>query len=119
MDLRELLRHLQATTNVSAIRRATGLDRRTIDRYRTWAVAQGLLDKPLPSLEDLQQLLATTLELPPPPQIVSSVAPYGELVVPLHRAGVADSAIWHRLRERGYPGTLSSVYRFLHRLEPS
>lgn len=48
MDLRELLRHLQATTNISAIRRATGLDRRTIDRYRTWAVAQGLLDQPLP-----------------------------------------------------------------------
>jgi len=119
MDLRELLRHLQATTNVSAIRRATGLDRRTIDRYRTWAVAQGLLDQPLPPLEDLQQLIATTLELPPPPQIVSSVAPYGELVVPLHRTGVAGTAIWHRLRERGYQGTLSSVYRFLHRLEPS
>jgi hypothetical protein len=118
MDLRELLRHLQATTNVSAIHRATGLDRRTIHRYRPWAVAQGLLNKPLPPLEELQQLIATTLELPPPPQIVSSVVPYGDLVVPWHRAGVAGTAIWHRLRERGYQGTLSSVYRFLHRLEP-
>jgi len=119
MDLRELLRHLQATTNMSVIQRATGLNRRTIARYRTWASAQGLLEKPLPPLEDLQQLIATTLELPPPPQIVSSVAPYRELVVSLHRAGVAGTAIWQRLRERGYQGTLSSVYRFLHRLEPS
>lgn len=39
--------------------------------------------------------------------------------MPLHRTGVAGTAIWHRLRERGYQGTLSSVYRFLHRLEPS
>jgi hypothetical protein len=33
--------------------------------------------------------------------------------------GVEDTAIWPRLRERGYAGTLSSVYRFLHRLEPN
>ena len=119
MDLRELLRHLQATTNMSVIQRATGLNRRTMARYRTWASAQGLLDNPLPPLEDLQQLIAATLALPPPPQILSSVAPYRELVVPLHRAGVAGTAIWHRMRERGYQGALSSVYRFLHRLEPA
>ena len=34
MDIRELLRHLQATSNVSAIHRATGLNRRTILRYQ-------------------------------------------------------------------------------------
>jgi hypothetical protein len=101
------------------IQRATGLNRRTIARYRTWASAQGLLDNPLPPLEDLQQLIATTLELPPPPPILSSVAPYRELVVPLHRAGVAGTAIWHRMRDRGDQGALASVYRFLHRLAPA
>jgi hypothetical protein len=70
-------------------------------------------------VEDLQPLIATTLEGPPPPQILSSVAPYRDLVVPLHRAGVAGTAIWQRLRERGYQGALASVYRFLHDLEPS
>ena len=52
MDVRELLRHLQVTSNVSAIQRATGLNRRTIHRYQTWAVAQGLLAGPLPRLRN-------------------------------------------------------------------
>ena len=36
----------------------------------------------------------------------------------MHREGVEGAAIWQRLRERGYPGSLSSVYRFLHHLTP-
>jgi hypothetical protein len=46
MALRALLRYLQATSNLSAIQRATGLHRRTIRRYRPWAATQGLLDQP-------------------------------------------------------------------------
>ncbi len=79
MDVRELLRQLQATSNVSAIQRATGLNRRTIQRYHAWAASQGLLTGPLPPLEEVQRLLATTMTPPPPPQIVSSVEPYREL----------------------------------------
>jgi hypothetical protein len=75
MDIRNLVRHLQATSNISAIQRATGLNRRTIQRYRTWAHAQGLLDTPLPPLEDLQHLLATPFTPAPPPQTISSVEP--------------------------------------------
>jgi hypothetical protein len=37
MDIRNLLRHLQHETNISAIERATGLNRRTILRYRDLA----------------------------------------------------------------------------------
>jgi hypothetical protein len=118
MDRRELLRHLQATTNVRVMQRATGLNHRTIAQYRTWAQAQGLLKKPLPPVEELRQPIATTLALPPPPQTVSSVEPYRDLVVPLRQARVASTAIWQRWRERGYTGTLSSVYRFLARLAP-
>ena len=118
MDLRELLWYLQTTSNVSAIQRATGLHWRTIRRYRGWAATQGLLDQTLPPVEVLHQLMATRLELPPPPQTVSSVEPYRELVTALHAQGVASTAIWQRLSERGYVGSLSPLYRFVHRLEP-
>ncbi len=67
MDVREILRHLQTTTNLSAIQRATGLNRRTLMRYRAWAAEQGLLAGPLPPLDELQQLMARTLTPPPPP----------------------------------------------------
>jgi hypothetical protein len=47
MNIRELVRHMQATPSDRALQRATGLNRRTIHRYRTWAQAQGLLTGPL------------------------------------------------------------------------
>jgi transposase len=122
MDIRTVVRYLQASASVSATRRATGLNRRTIMRYRTWAEQQGLLgpDCPLPALEEMQELLARTLPPPaPPPQTVSSVEPYREVVTALHARSVATTAIWYRLRERGYGGGLSSVYRFVHHLEPA
>lgn len=118
MDIRNLLRHLQASTNISAIQRATGLNRRTIQRYRTWAETHGLLDQPLPALEELQQLVVTTLEPSPPAQTVSTVEVYRDLVTQLHAAGVEGTAILQRLQEQGYTGSQSSVYRFLHQLAP-
>lgn len=118
MDIRNLLRYLQDTSNISAIQRATGLNWRTIQRYRIWAEQHGLLDKPLPSLEDLQHLLHTSLTAPLPPQTVSSLEPYRDLIVQLHADGVEGTAILQRLHERGYSGTLSSLYRFLKRLTP-
>jgi len=119
MDIRQLLRQLQVTSNISAIQRATGLNRRTIQRYQTWAATHGLLEGPLPPLEELHALVTTTLTPPSPPQTVSSVEPYHELVVQLAAAGVEGSAIWQRLKERGYTGSLSAIYRFLHRLTPA
>lgn len=118
MDVRELLRHLQATTNLSAIQRATGLNRRTLLRYRAWATEQGLLAGPLPPLEELQRLVARTLTPPTPPQTVSTVEPYRDLVLDRHARGVEGTAIWQRLGERGYTGSLSSIYRFLHHVSP-
>ena len=70
-------------------------------------------------MEVLHQLVSTTLELPPPPQTVSSVEPCRELVVPRHRDGVAGTAILQRFYERGYTGTLAALDRVLHRLEPA
>lgn len=118
-DLRELLRHLQATTNDSAVQRATGLNRRTIVRYRTWAEQHALLTDPLPPLDQLQQLVSATLTIPPPPQTVSSVEPYRDLVLRLHAQGVEATAIRLRLQEQyGYAGSVSALYRFLRRVDP-
>src|SRR5919202_3497337 len=73
MDIRELLIHIRDNPHDRAVQRDTGVDRRTVQRYRRWATHHGLLTDPLPPLADLHALLATTLDLPPPPQNVSSV----------------------------------------------
>ena len=119
VDIRDLVRHLRDTTNDSAVQRATGLNRRTIQRYRRWAHAHGLLAGPLLPIEQLQALITTTLTLPSPPQTTSSVEPYRDLVLQLHRDGVEGTAIRERIRERGFTGSVSAIYRFLHRLDPT
>jgi transposase len=118
MDIRELLRHIRITDSDRAIQRDTGIDRRTVQRYRAWAVAQGLLTGPLPPLEDLQCLVEQTLTTPPPPQMVSSVEPFRAVVVELRAQATEMAAIWERLKERGYTGSYSSIRRFVRTLEP-
>jgi transposase len=118
MDLRDLVRELRASTNDSAIQRTSGLNRRTIRRYRAWATQHGLLTGPLPPLEQLATLAQDTLLASAPPQTVSSLEPFRALVLELHAAGVEGVAIRERLRERGFTGSLSAVYRFLKQLTP-
>lgn len=118
MDIRGLLLHIRANPKDLGVALETGMDRRTVKKYRAWAAAQGLLEGPLPPLEALHTLVAQTLEPPPPPQNVSSVEPYRALVVQLRREGVEMTAIWARLKERGYTGSYSSVRRFVRRLAP-
>ena len=117
MDLRELLRHIQLTSSDRAVQRATGAHRQTVQRYRAWASQQGILDTPLPSVDQLQRLIEQTLELPPPPQVVSSVEPYRTLVAQLRKERTEVAAIWHRLKEQGYSGSYAAVYRFVRTLE--
>lgn len=119
MDIRELVRHMRTTASDRAIQRDLGIDRRTAQRYRAWATDHHLLDGPLPSLEAVQQLVATTLATPPPPQMVSTVEPYRELVVALRAQGVEMAAIWQRLKEQQYSGSYSAVRRFVRMLEPA
>jgi transposase len=118
MDIRELLRHIRVTDSDRAIQRDTGIDRRTVQRYRTWAHDQGLLTGPLPALEELQRLVEQTLTTPPPPQMVSSVEPFRAVVVELRAQDTEMAAIWERLKERGYTGSYSSIRRFVRTLEP-
>jgi len=107
MDIREMLRHLRA-----------GESNRAVAQYRQWAEEQELLKGPLPSLEELQGLVNQTLGSPPPPQNRSSVEPHRETVIWLRQEGVEAAAIYERLKERGYSGSYSSVYRFVRALEP-
>jgi len=118
MDIAEMVRRFRQGQSDRAIASDVGIDRKTVGRYRKWAVEQGLLEGPLPSLGDLQRLVEETLSSPAPPQNRSTVAPYRELVIKLRREGVEIAALYERLKERGYEGSYASVYRFVRRLEP-
>jgi len=118
MDIREILRQLQQGQSNRAVERNTGIHRKTVARYRAWAKEQGLLEEPLPSLSAVQRLLEETWQRPTPPQNISSVEPYRELIVKLRQEGVEIAAIHQRLTERGYGGSYSSVRRFVRKLEP-
>ncbi len=43
MDIRELLLHMRSGSSNRTIQEVTGVDRRTVQRYRRWAAEQGLL----------------------------------------------------------------------------
>jgi transposase len=119
MDIRELVRHLRASDSDRAVQRDTGIDRRTIQRYRTWAAEHQLLTGPLPTLEEVQRLVQQTLTAPAPPHMVSSVEPFRAQVVALRAQGTEMVAIWERLKERGYTGSYSAIRRFVRTLEPT
>jgi transposase len=119
MDIREMLRRLRQGQSNRAVAAAMSIDRRTVARYRTWAAEQGLLEGPLLPLGKLHQLVEETLSSPPPPQNTSSVEPYRDIAIKLRQEGVEVAALYQRLKERGYTGSYSSVYRFVRNLEPS
>jgi transposase len=118
MDIREFIHHMREGRSDRAIAQTLGGDRKKVGRYRTWATEQGILEGDLPELGDLQRLLDKTMTAPPPPQNVSTVKPYRELVEKLHQSNVEIAAIHSRLKERGYGGSYASVVRFVKRLHP-
>jgi transposase len=117
MDIRELLVHIRAGSSDRQIQRDTGIDRRTANRYREWAKAQGLLEGRLPSLEELQALAEKTIPKQGGLQNISSVEPYRDVVEQLIKENVEVAAIVCRLKERGYGGSYSAVHRFVSTLK--
>lgn len=119
MDIREVLYQLRAGESERAISRQTGLHRKTIRAYHEWAKQEGLLSEALPDVDQLVHAITAQFgKLEAPPQ-VSSVEPYRAQVEQLASQGVDGTVIWRRLQERGYNGSLSSVYRFLNRQKES
>lgn len=118
MQVRQLLLHLRSSASDRCVSRDTGVARNTVRRYRAWAQQQGLLEGQMPPDDQLQQLLDNTLPPLLPPQNVSSVEPFRQTVVQLRDQQVEVQTVFDRLKERGYEGSYSSVYRFVRALEP-
>jgi transposase len=119
MEIQEIIRRIRAGQSDRAIHEDLGVHRGTVKKYREWVAEQHLLEGEGPDLEELQQRLEATLPQTQPPQNVSSVEPYRELVERLRQEGVEIKAIHKRLEERGYEGHYQAVWRFVRRLEGS
>jgi len=118
MDIREILRRVRTGQSDNAIHKDMGVNRRTVAKYRHWAEEEGLLEGDLPDLGSLHQRLEKTMPEGPPPQNISTVEPYRELVIKLRKQKVEIAAIHQRLQERGFRGSYMAVYRFVRRMEP-
>lgn len=118
VEIRGLLIQIQQSSSDRRVSRDTGVARMTVRHYREWAGQHGLLEGVMPPLDELQRLLDANLPRLKAPQNASSVEPFREMVWSLRREGVEMAAVWLRLRERGFKGSYSSVYRFVKALEP-
>lgn len=118
MDIRELLVHIRAGSSNRQIAQDMGIDRRTVGRYREWVKAQDLLEGSLPALGDLLTLLEQTMPGHQPPQNISTVEPYRELVAQLVKENAEIAAIKGRLEEQDYSGSYSAVRRFVRQIKP-
>ncbi len=120
MDVQEVVRLVRDGASDREITALVGLNRRTVGRYRRWATQQNLLQGPLPSVSDLQQVLAATLPVQLPPQQTSSVTAYEEQIVAYRRQGLELAAIRPRLEEQhGVPISYDAIWRLVRRLEQS
>jgi transposase len=116
--LRELVHRLRSGVSQRATAHDLGLARMTVQKYAQLAAAAGYLDtaQPLPEAAELNARLGPP---PQPPRTPSTVEPYRAQVEQLLAAGVEQMTIFDRLRERGYPGSYSSIRRFVHTLQPA
>jgi len=119
LDIRELIRHLQAGESDRQTAEALHLTRKTVGKYRTWARQHDLLKNALPTPEELAHLLEQDRATSVPPHAPSSVEPYRAVVSALRQRGVEIATIFQRLRDdHGYHGSYASVHRFVRSLEP-
>jgi hypothetical protein len=119
LDIRELLRHIQAGESDRHIAKTLHLTRKTVGKHRAWAVQHGLLTGTLPTPEELARWLDQDRLVSTAPKTVSSVEPYRAIVIDLRQRGVEIATIFQRLRDDyTYPGSYASVHRFVRTLEP-
>lgn len=117
MDLVELVRLLRAGASDRTLTRVLRHNRRTIAKYRTWAVQQGFLVGEVPTAVALQRVHAASFPVQLPPQQQSSVAMYQEEIARYRAQGLEAAAIRVRLEEQhGHPVSYSAVWRLIRRL---
>jgi transposase len=115
----DLIHRLRLGQSQRAVARDLGLSRQTVRKYHALAEAAGYLD-PASLLPDVQLVAAALSSAPEPPRTPSSVLPYQAVVERLLAQGVEMTTIYDRLREQhGYPGSYSSVRRFVRRVRPT
>jgi len=119
MDIHEMLRLIKQGYSNRKVAAALRVNRKTVDKYRAWMAATGLLSGELPEMAELQRLLAEQFPEQKPPQNRSSVAPYRQVVVKLREQGVEIAAIRQRLQDDyGFRSSYAAVWRFVQQLEP-
>ena len=117
-EIRELIYRFRRQEGNRTIARELRMSRNTVKKYRRLAAKHGFLDasKPLPSMDELGRVMIPPLH---PQQMRSTVEPFAGLVRGWLKQEVEMQTIWQRLREdHGYPGSYSSVRRFVQRLRP-
>ena len=119
LDIRELVRRLRLGESDREVAQGVGVNRRTVIKYRKLAQTEGWLDRPeVPGPEEIGVRL-DALAPAPVPVAPSSAEAHRETILALRKKGVEVQAILQILRDRhGYPGSYSSVWRFIRRLEP-
>lgn len=118
LEVRELLRRLQAGETDRAAARAVGVARRTVSRYRKLFRGEGLLAGPLPSASDLDRLLEERMAKSRPRRQGYKAARLKGVIEQLRKKGVEIQAVYQRLCEdHAYTGSYSSVWRYVAQLE--
>lgn len=116
--LQDIIHRLKAGESERRIARDLQISRPTVHKYHELAEREGYLkaDAPQPENAGLSTALGPGRQ---PPKMISNLEPYREVVKDYLQQGLEKTAIWQRLRQdHGYPGSYSSVQRFVNRLAP-
>lgn len=118
LDIREMVRRFKLCQSDREVARDLGSNRRSVAKYRKFAQAQGWItaaELPTPGEIDARLAALTPKAIFGPE---SSVEPYRARIAVLRAKGVEIQAILQILQdEHHYPGSYSSVRRFVERLE--
>ncbi len=118
LDVRELLRRLQAGQKHRAIARDLGVARKTVAKYDELAHEQGLLAGPLPAVGDLDRLLSAMVADAPLPRQSFKAEKHRAKIETLRKGGVEIMAVFKRLCEEDkYQGSYSALRRYVVHLE--
>ena len=119
LDVRELIRRLRLQQSQRGIARDLGCAPKTVRKYSKLAQAYGLLKGSLPDPAALDKLLDRILPEPEAGATTFKAAPWQAVIENLLDKKVELKVIHQRLvAEHGYPGSYSSVYRYIKHLQP-